>query len=387
VEDKYQPINLDLKSAAVLESANQFGIDLFEEVVKDGKYDNIMVSPLSVSQALGMTWNGARGNTRDEMTTMLGFSVENEGELNRSNKTIRTALLNADKQVEMEVANSIWYRDTYVINSEFKTVNQQYYDAEVHPLDFTDPSLCKFTINNWVNDKTTGKIPEIVDAISPDHVMFLINAVYFKGQWTYEFKVEDTVQEPFYFQDGSAANVEMMTQQNDLEYFWGEEWEILALPYGNEHFRMLVLLPHDEISLEDCVASFNAEVLEEYSEQMELRGISLWMPKFKFESDIELNNSLISLGMQQAFSDYADFSGMGSPANLKVSKVKHKTFIELDEKGTEAAAVTSVEMVLTSVGGGGSTIPVKINRPFLFLIQEQDTEAILFMGQVYHPEG
>ncbi len=385
---EYRAIKLDLKSQEILQSSNEFGIDLFKKVIENTEEsENVMISPLSVSQALGMTWNGARGETRNEMTDVLGFSVDNDKELNESNKTIREALLNADNLVETNIANSIWYRNTFQINSGFVDINKQFYDAEVRPLDFGDAEGSKETINNWVNDKTKGKIPEIVDEVTPDHIMFLINAVYFKGKWKYEFKKDDTVDEPFHYVDGTTEDVKMMVQETDLDYFNATGCSGIALPYGNEHFRMIVLLPDEDTKLNDFVAGLDENTISGYINSFQQRGVKVWLPKFKFECDLELKKQLIKLGMVRAFTGSADLSGMGTPSNLVISKVKHKTFVEVDEEGTEAAAVTSVEIELTSVGPGGSAIPFIVNRPFVFLIQEKDTGAILFMGQVYEPKS
>jgi len=387
---EYTPIKLNLKSQEILQSSNEFGINLFKNIVSaSDEAENIMISSLSVSQALGMTWNGARGATRDEMTEMMGFSVDNDAELNESNKTIREALLNADNLIKTDIANSIWYRNTFQINQDFVNVDKKFYDAEVKALDFTDTEGSKKTINNWVNNKTKGKIPEIVDEISADHIMFLINAVYFKGKWKYEFKKDNTVDEPFHFANGKTESVKMMVQEADLDYFKSSNSQGVALPYGNGHFRMIVLLPDEGISLKDYISGLDETSLSDNISSLHQNKIKVQLPKFKFKCDLELKNPLKELGMVSAFTGgLADLSGMGTPSNLVISKVKHKTFVEVDEEGTEAAAVTSVEIKITSAGPGETyAIPFIVNRPFLFLIQEKDTGAILFMGQVYEPKN
>jgi len=382
---EYEQIKLDLKSQEIVNNSNDFGISLFKEIVSEKGTKNIMISSLSVSQALGMTWNGARGTTRDEMTEMLGFSVENEKELNESNKTIREALMNADNMVNMNIANSIWYRNSFSVSQGFVDVNKKYYDAEVKGMNFDDKEGSKKTINGWVKEKTAGKIPEIIDDISSDDVMFLINAVYFKGKWKYEFKKDDTVDEPFRFADGHTADVKMMTQQADLDYFEAADCRGVALPYGNGHFRMVVVLPDEDVTLKDVVSGLDDYTLSGYINSMQQQGVNIKLPGFTFKCKLELKAPLTALGMKTAFTDHADLSGIGTPSNLTVSGVKHKTFIEVNEEGTEAAAVTSVTVGVTSIGPGGGAVPFIVNRPFLFLIQEKDTGAVLFMGQVYEP--
>ncbi len=386
IPQEYAPIKLDLKSQEIVDNSNDFGIDLFKEIVSEKEENtNIMISSLSVSQALGMTWNGARGTTRNEMTEMLGFSVENEKELNESNKTIRETLMNADNLVDMNIANSIWYRNTFHINQEFVDVNRKYYDAEVRGLNFNDKEKSKNTINKWVDDKTNGKIPEIINDINSDDVMFLINAVYFKGKWKYSFKKEDTVDEPFHFADGHTTEVKMMSQETDLKYFEADDYRGVSLPYGNGHFRMIVVLPDEDTSLKEVISDLDNNTLSGYINSSREAGVNIMLPKFTFKCELELKNPLIELGMKTAFTDHADLSGIGTPSGLTISRVAHKTFVEVNEEGTEAAAVTSVTVGVTSVGPGDGNIPFVVNRPFLFMIQEKDTGAILFMGQVYDP--
>ncbi|RUA07463.1 MAG: serpin family protein [Flavobacteriia bacterium] len=384
VPQEYISIKLDLKSQEIVYSSNDFGINLFRQVasVEEGK--NLMISSLSVSQALGMTWNGARGTTRDEMTEVMGFSVDKDEDLNTSNKTIRDALLSADNMVEMDIANSIWYRNTFRVKNEFVGINKKYYDAEVKGLDFDDSEGSKKAINGWVKKKTKDKITEVVQEINPDDVMFLINAVYFKGKWKYQFKKEDTSDEPFLYADGHRADVKMMSQNEHLEYFEANACSGVALPYGNGHFRMIVLLPDEDVTLKDFVADLNESDLSSHVNSAMEAEVNLKLPKFTFECDLRLNYPLQQLGIKTAFTDHANLSGIGDPSNLTISKVQHKTFVEVNEEGTEAAAVTSVTVGVTSVGPEES-VSFVVDRPFLFLIQEKDTEAILFIGQVYDP--
>ena len=382
---EYAPIKLDLKSQEIVDGTNDFGINLFKEVASAKGKTNVMISSLSVSQALGMTWNGARGTTRDEMTEMMGFSVDNDKELNQSNKTVRDALMTADNMVEMDIANSIWHRNTFQVKQKFIDVNKKFYDAEIKSLNFENVAGSKKTINGWVNDKTKGKINKIVDDINPDDVMFLINAVYFKGKWKFKFKKDDTVEDAFRYADGHTADVKMMSQKTDLEYFKTAEYRGIILPYGNGHFRMIVILPDEDISLKDMVSDLDGNSLLSRISSAQKTGVDLKIPKFTFKCDMLLNAPLQELGMKTAFSDKADLSGISSTSGLTISKVRHKTFIDVNEEGTEAAAVTCVTTSLTSVGSGGSLVLFVVDRPFLFLIQEKDTGAILFMGQVYDP--
>ncbi|NPA36939.1 MAG: serpin family protein [Chlorobi bacterium] len=383
---EYSPIVLDLKSQELVNTTNDFGFDLLRVVVAEENEKNVIISPMSVSQALGMVWNGAGGVTRDEMTRMLGFSVDNEQELNSFNKTIREALLGCDNRVDINIANSVWYRNTYSVKQDFVDVNREYYDAPVEALDFTDPRS-KDVINDWVNDKTKGCIPSIVDEISPDDIMFLINAIYFKGKWTYQFDKNNTVDEPFYFVDGSSNDVKMMVQENTLEYFGKAGYKGLILPYGNGHFSMVIILPDPDVELKNIVEELNVQELDDEIKNATETNVKVWLPKFSFEYKSELKPLLIKLGMVTAFSDMADLSGIGTSLNLEISSVKHNAFVEVNEEGTEAAAVTSVTVGYTSVGPDEGTPEFKVNRPFMFLIREKDTGTVMFSGQVYDPSN
>ena len=385
ISNKYEPINLDLKSQALVESSNQFGFDLFKSTIKNSEeFQNIMISPLSVSQALGMTWNGASGATRDEMTNMLGFDIANAGELNEANQSIRQALLSADRKVDMNIANSIWYRQGYSVNPEFIKTNEDFYNAVVESLDFSQGEESKRIINQWVSDQTKGRIPEIVKGISDDHVMFLINAVYFKGKWKYKFQKDDTGDEKFYLENGTSITTKTMKQSADLMHFSADDCSGIAMPYGNGHFEMIVILPNEGIDVSSIVGSLDDQKWSDYLNSFTEKGVEVWLPRFTFECKQKLNEPLKALGMKTAFTSRADLSKIG-PGKLLISKVQHNTFVEVNEEGSEAAAATSVEVELTSIGGGGLPLLFKVDRPFLFAIREKDTGAILFMGQVYNP--
>ncbi|WP_430813629.1 serpin family protein [Carboxylicivirga sp. RSCT41] len=386
--ETYRSINLDLKSQEAVEASNQFGFNLFGILSKETN-ENLMISPLSISQALCMVSNGANGSTFNEMTSALSFPDYQIGELNDANQTIRDELLGADSKVTMDIANSIWYRDSYPISADFVSSNQVYYDADVKALDFSDGARAKEIINDWVNSKTKGRIEEIVEEINDAHMMFLINAIYFKGRWTYRFDKENTKDDAFFLMDGSTIHVPSMSVEADLGYYSGAAGKCVSIPYGNGHFEMVIAMPNNGEGLAQFVDNLNDAQWKEMTDNMVERGVALSLPKFSFASKQQLNDPLIALGMSTAFSDRADFSLMNENgiSDLKISKVLHKSFVEVNEEGTEAAAVTSVSMELTSIGGEGASIIFNVNQPFVFAIREKDTGVILFLGQVYQPEA
>ncbi len=378
-------IPVDLKSKSLIQSGNDFAFDLFKEIDRDEQKDeNLMISPLSVSLALAMTYNGADNETKKAFEKVLHLNGLSADDINKSYQSLIKALLSVDPKVIMEIANSIWYRNTFHVEDEFLNVNKTYYDARVSALNFADPASLK-TINQWVADHTHNKIDKIIDQIDPMDVMYLINAVYFKGTWKYQFDENNTQEAPFYDETGnSSGNAKMMHIKGDISYFSNDLFQAIDLPYGQGNFSMTILLPEEGKSLNDLVENMTDQNWKTWTESFyEKKDYSIYIPKFKFEYKKKLNDALISLGLGNAFSGTADFTKINPQGNLSISEVMHKTFIEVNEEGTEAAAVTSVTIRLTSIGPSDE---FRADHPFIFVIREQSTGAIMFMGKVIEPE-
>jgi len=383
-------IHLDQKSLQLLQTSNDFAFDIFKKVVSlEEDKDNLMISPLSISLALAMTYNGADGDTKEAFEKVLhlnGLSVE---EINQSYQKLVSALLSVDPKVIMKIANSIWYSDNFSVEDNFLSVNKTYYDAEVTDLDFTDPASVD-VINSWISDKTHEKIDEIIDQIDPENVMFLINAIYFKGIWKYQFNKDDTKDEVFYDQNGDFLNnVKMMSFKEKISYTSNGLFQAVELPYGQGNFTMIVLLPKYQVSLDNLISEMNSANwgtwMESFSDETE---VNVYLPKFKVEYEKKLNPDLTQLGMGIAFSDgEADFTKINKAGGLYISYVKHKTFIQVDEEGTEAAAVTVVAMGKTSAGSGDDSIQFRADHPFIYVIREKTTGAIMFMGKIEEPKA
>ena len=384
---EYQEIQLDEKSAQIVKADNEFGFELFQNVfTSETEHENIMVSPLSVSLALAMTYNGADGDTKTAMEETLKLYGLTTEEINTSYQTLVNALKSLDEKVILEIANAIYYRDTFSVEQDFITTNENYYDAEVSALDFNSPDAVD-VINNWVADKTNDKIETILDNISGSHVMFLLNAIYFKGIWASEFEKSDTEEKDFYLEDGSTVQTDFMQQTNSVNYLSNDLFSAIELPYGQGNYNMYVFLPDADKTLEDITDNLNTDNWTTWLESFYEANVDIEFPKFKYEYEIELNDVLTEMGMEIAFNSfYADFTGINKGGGLYIDYVKHKSFIEVNEEGTEAAAVTVVAMELTSVGSGNSYVPFYVNRPFLFAITEKSTGAILFMGTVKNPQ-
>ncbi len=380
-DDTPKPLNLTPEALQLVQSSNAFGLDLFAGVLDEAEPGkNVMISPLSVSLALSMTYNGAAGDTRTAFEQTLRTPDLSRDQINRYNQELVTALLAHDPKVILEIANSIWYRNEYQILPDFIERNQTYYSAEVNAADFINPATLGL-INGWVDEKTHSKIEKIIDQINPESFMFLINAIYFKGAWEYEFDKKETSNREFYLEDGSTVTVPMMNQEIDLNMFTHERFVSAELPYGKGNWSMLVFLPLENYTVEDVVGLMNEDTWSAWMKSyLPATEVNLYLPRFQFAFDQNLNNVLTSMGLGVAFTDGADFSDIAPGLPLAISKVLHKTFIDVNEEGTEAAAVTSVEIGLTSTGNY-----FMVNKPFLFAITERSTGAILFIGKVLNP--
>jgi serpin B len=330
-----------------------------------------------------MTLNGAAGTTLEAMQKTLGLEGLTKDEINTIYRDLMAALVKADPNVVMNIANSIWIKKDFPVSEPFIQANSTYYNAQVSKLDFNDAALA--TINKWVYDKTNGKIPTILNEISDNEIMFLINAIYFNGKWKYQFETSKTQNEQFTTSDQKVISVPMMKMENRFGYAVQPGYKALKMPYGADKFQMVLLLPDAGSTPDKLAASLNSEKWSALNSALQNETkLPVWIPKWKFSWDKTLNGILSSLGMEVAFEpNKANFSAINADNQLYITKVIHKTFIDVSESGTEAAAVTSV-------GIGVTSMPVDppsfyLTRPFLFFITEEDTGAILFAGKVENP--
>lgn len=372
----------NLKSAEVIETNNDFGLELLQEVMAGEEKPNIMISPASVSIALGMAYNGAETTTMDAFEQVLSYEGLTREEVNEITKELINVLITNSKGNLLEIANSLWYHDEFPVKQEFIDMNVNYYDAEVRDLDFRTLSALN-TINDWVSDKTHGKIDKIIDSIDPETMMILINALYFNCLWETEFDPDDTSEQPFYTADDRLyGQVDMMTVESTFDVAFTEDFSAVELPYKNNKFSMFLFLPAEGSSVQDLVDGLDGETwnswLEEFSEKEEF---TVTMPKFKFDYDRSLKDDLANMGLGIAFTEQADFSGI-SEIDLLISEVIHKTYIDVNEEGTEAAAVTAVVFDITSIG---ENTFIRLDHPFLFAITENTSKSILFIGMVSEP--
>lgn len=375
-------IDLPAKGGEVISGSNAFGIELFSLTAQAGQ-TNLMLSPLSASTALTMLLNGCSTQTYDQIRGMLGYDSLAIGDINAAYSSLVSQLLNVDPGVNLALANAVFYRDNFTVRTPFLDAMNQSFQAEITGLDFNSPTALA-AINGWAKEHTNGKIEKVLDEIDPMAVMFLMNALYFKGTWTYKFG-QDSYNGPFYPETGGEKTVVYMHDLIPLKTFSTSNASVVELPYGNQNFAMDVILPDGGIS--DYLSVFDNEEwaavtsgLDALTDPVEVNMI---MPRFKFSYEKYLNDQLMALGMTDAFiPDLADLSGI-SDEDIYVSFVKQNTFVEVNEDGTEAAAVTTIGINVTSIG---DPVTFTVDRPFIFAIRERTTNTLLFIGKVEVPE-
>ena len=376
-------IELTLKQKEVVEAANEFAFDLFIPVITEKKGpENIMISPFSIASALSMTLNGAAGETFDAMKQTLRYDGKTIEEINDAYLKLMKDMVPVDPRVIMEIANSVWVEKRLTVKQPFIDALKNWYLAEARSIDVTDPEAVNM-VNGWIEEKTHDKIQKMLDNLSPDLAMLLINAVYFNGKWRYQFDKNDTKGRLFYVTPDSPVEVPMMFQNEKLAVTRSENASLVELPYGQGNYSMVVMLPDEGVSTSTAAADITPEKWALWMTRLAngTTEVELSLPRFKYEYKRTLNDDLTALGMGVAFSGAADFSNI-SDQSLMISRVLHQTFIETNEEGTEAAAATVVEMVFTSMP---VVTTLNVNRPFLWFIRETTTGTIVFMGQVVDP--
>lgn len=391
-EDKSSssPIQLNDSNATsqgvneVVNISNEFAFDFYYKL-KDEE-GNIFFSPYSISFALAMTYEGARGQTAEEMASVLHFP-ENDTTRRNSYAYIYNQINKEDKEYALNTANSVWAQEDYSFLEEYFMILEQYYAAMATNLNFIgDPDGSRKTINDWVEEQTNDKIKDLIPQgyINVMTRLVLTNAIYFKGDWVKQFDEENTMEQDFRVSPENTVKVPMMSMNGEtFNYTETEDLQILELPYDGEELSMLILLPKEE-GLDTVEASINADELREWGSDLVEEKIDLHMPKFTFETKYFMRDILIEMGMSTAFSSAeADFSGMDGTKNLFIGHVIHQAFVEVNEEGTEAAAATSVGMELTSAPPANTLF--RADHPFIFLIQERGSGNILFMGRMADP--
>jgi len=382
----FAKINKDLQS--VVKGNSDFGFDLYQEL--KGEEGNLFFSPYSISTALAMTYAGARGETEKQMAQVLHFPLTQES-LHPAFSKLQSDLnaIQNKGDVQISIANSLWAQESYKFLDSFIELNKKYYDAGLYFVDFIKKrEAARKKINDWVEKKTHDKIKELIKPpmLTIDTRLVLCNAIYFKGNWLSQFDKEKTYNRDFYVSPDTTMLVPMMYQQTRLKYKYFEQFCALELPYEGNDLSMIIFLPNEDdglLEFEDHLTADSVHVWIDELMKVDEGLVMVNMPKFKTVSEFELSRTLYDMGMPDAFSlPPADFSGMTGTKDLFISKVIHKAYVEVNEEGTEAAAATAVVM-MKSVAM--KPLEFKADHPFIFLIRENQTGSILFIGRIVDP--
>ncbi len=370
-----------------LTTANtRFGFKLFSRILAQEGDKNVFISPASIALALNMLYNGAAGSTQQAMARALELEGLPLSEINSSNAVFKVLLEKSEPQVQLAIANSLWANRNFNFKPQFVQTAQEFYQAQVTNLNFQEPAAPEI-INHWVNENTRGKINKIVEEeLKPEEVLFLINAIYFQGKWTHEFDKKQTSPYPFYLKSGQQKQYPMMSQAGEYEYYENDQFQAISLPYGKKgDISLYIFLPKLNQSLNSFYQNLNAENWQKWISQLSKQEGFIRLPRFRIDYAIVLNNALKALGMGEAFSNQANFSGMGE--NLAISQVRHKSFVEVNEEGTEAAASTIAKVLPTSSVPLHEPFRMIVDRPFFCAIGDRQTGSILFMGSVVDPQA
>ncbi len=384
------PISPELAETVLIQGNNRFAIDLYKEVCEMSDGDNVFFSPFSISSALGMTYTGAEEQTAAEMAEVLHFSLP-VNLINSAFRSITESLTSATSNgpdsgepFTLAISSGLWVDNDFQLLDSFVENMSRYYDAAVENVDFSgDPEGARERINSWVAEKTNDKIMNLIPegSIAADTRTVLTNAVYFKASWNSPFDAHFTSDQPFTLADRSVTRVPMMAQEEHFNFAQTEQWSAIEMRYSGGDASMLIILPTGD--LQEFEGSFDLEMLGEIRDNLSSRNVAVSMPVFEFTRSMSLSSVLQSLGMETAFGSEADFSGFTGNRDLYISDVVHKAFVKVDEEGTEAAAATAVVMNMLSMPE--TPVRMNINRPFIFLVQDNSTGSIVFMGRVMNP--
>ena len=382
------PRALTASEIKVRDAANAFAFGLWGRINTAQRDTNLFISPLSASLALGMTMNGAANETANQMRSALQFGGATLAEVNGGYKSLIALLTSLDAGVQMQIANSIWYRQDFPVRQTFIDTTKTYFDAAVRALNFNDVPASLAAINGWVSTATNGKVPSVLTTIQPQQVMFLINAIYFKGSWRAKFDPAETHPAPFFASGNATQSTQLMHRLDSLAYAESATWQAADLPYGNTAFTMTVLLPKAGTDVETLAASLTPAVWQSIVAGFLVKKVDFSFPKLSLKYERKLNDDLKAMGMVSAFTaGAADFTQLAPPPTgnqLYIDFVKQNTFVDINEEGTEAAAVTTVGVSVTSA----PVYPVmRVDRPYIFVLRERLSGTVLFMGKIVRMPG
>jgi len=366
-------------------SANEFGFKLLKQITSEGLNGNVFISPSSILFCLSMASSGAEGPTQDSMRAAMQLSRFTSSNINNHNSYLLKALAERDTNVRVNIANSLWLNQGYGLTTDFNKECRDDYLAQTFERDFRSDKTLK-EINAWVSEKTNGRINSILDRLNPDDVVILLNAMYFYGKWTFAFDSTKTKAMPFFLLDGTEKRSPRMTQYHTFEYYENSKFQAIRLPYG-DRFSMVIVLPRDRDGLPAFVRDIDSDNWEQWSSRFARRPGFIGLPRFKSEYSVSLMNPLANMGMEIAFGNKANFQRM-TTSPVYISNILQKTFVDVNERGTEAVAVTTIMAHPTSVLlNPPKPFEMIVDHPFFCIIQDKTTGLILFEGAIVDPRG
>ena len=369
----------------IIMPTNNLAYELLDKIEANDD-GNVFFSPASLWMALAIVYNGADGETKTEMAEAMQAQGIDVADLNKANASLMTALNKDSDNIQLTIANSIWLNEEFNLQKDYAKRTEDYFNAQTHQITISSNEASK-KINEWVKKATNAKIDKMVDdPLDSNLVALVLNAIYFKGHWTYPFDKKQTEKRTFHLEDGTEKIAPFMKLQRKFSYMAGDGFQAVKLPYADGEMSMTVVLPDENLGLEDFKRTLSTENWGLFLTAFNEREGTILLPKFKMEYETELNGALEALGMPSAFTESADFSHMvEGDANLFISTVKQKTYIDVNEEGTEAAAVTGVQVGVTSAPADGP-FHMEMNRPFFLMITDEETGVVLFVGYVANPQ-
>jgi serpin B len=372
--------------SAIVDANNSFALNIFKSVcANDSQPTNVFISPMSIYYALSLTGMGARSETFNAFQTTLGQEGFDRQTMLDAIAGLYNDIIPTDNKVTVEIANSVWPKEGFPINQGYIDTARLYFKADVQNLDYSSPEAVNI-LNTWIEEKTNGKIQKMLSVLPSDIVLALVNAIYFKGDWKYQFDDTSNYSGSFLKEDGSQEEVTFMKQRADFNFTENSIFSSIQMPYIDSNYYMVVLLPNAGSNTDDIISQLDDENWANWMNSFSYQKVNVVFPKFKYSYGTrELNQELKDLGLSVAFSDMADFSGI-TERSVKIDQVLHKAFIEVNEKGSEAAAATVVTIIETSVNPNDN--PEKYfnaDHPFVFAICEKKSNSILFMGKLAYP--
>lgn len=368
------------------ERNNHFAFNLLSHIPYGT--DNMVVSPFSISTALAMTYTGARGTTLDEMAAIMHFDTDQQRFHNEYGEYLASLKKMAEKHIQLNIANSLWAQEDYHFLESFFEINKKHYESETFMVNFrANREQVRLDINDWVFNETREKIKDLIapGVFTDDTRLVLVNAIHFFGHWLREFDPDLTRENIFYLSDQQHVMADFMIRTDTFPYFENEMMQALEIPYSGRDFSMLLLLPVEGLSLKDMEKTLDAATYTEIIKNMQSKEVDLFVPRFEAETKLDLEETLMGMGMRKPFSREADFRGMTGDYELQIDKVIHQAMIEVAEEGTEAAAATAVVMIRKTAIDPEPRTVFNANRPFIFFIKDNRHQSILFAGRIMNP--